>query len=174
MILLSENVFFKIGLTVLLEGFMQNNPVGTDHIVIFDQGDDRISVLPVEFALALKRNNLKFYDYLSYEFISFDIKKIPCIELRENLIRLFQGGTSAIQPRPRKPVKDCERLLLECFFSGISINDIARNTSNIVAHSLYAKKKKALTKLGIPHHATMVKMLRNWHVFFDFYGADIQ
>lgn len=168
MIILSENIYLKIGLLGLLEDYMQNNPVGTDHIVIFDRGDGSISVLPVEYALALKRKKMKLYDFLSYNFVSFNAKKIPCTELRENLIRLLQRGTTAIQPGPRKPVRDCERHLLECFFSGQNIRDIERIVSGIATQSLYAKKKNALTKLGIPHNATMVKMLRNWSFFFDY------
>lgn len=148
--------------------FMQSNPVGTDHIVIFDRGDDCISVLPVEYALALKKNKMKLYDFLSYDFVSFNAKKMSCAELRENLLRLLQSGTTAIQPGQCKPVRDCERHLLACFFSGKNIRDIARSISGMTAHSLYAKRKNTLTKLGVPHHATMVKMLRNWSIFFDY------
>ncbi|MGK8190391.1 hypothetical protein ACDY93_04145 [Enterobacter ludwigii] len=150
---------------------MKKKPVGTGHVVIFDRGDDRISVLPIDYALEIKRNNLKLYDFLSYEFVCFDSKKSSCTELREKLITLFQCGTPAIRPSLRKPVRDCERLLLECFYSGAGISDITRNINDITTHSLYAKKKKALTKLGIPNNATMVRMLRNWHVFFDLNDA---
>lgn len=165
MIFLTENIFLKIGLTRILEDFMQSKPVGTDHVVVFDRGDGMISVLPIEYALALKMENMKLYDFLSYEFISFDAKN-PCDEIREKIISLFQGRPYAIRPRQRKPISDCERLLLECFFSGKSVRDIAKNISGIKIHSLYAKKNKAFRKLGVRHNAAMLKMLRNWEIFF--------
>lgn len=169
MIILSCNTYFTLGISALLEQSMDLKPTGYDRVVIYDRGDDIFSVIHYGDYCLLHRHKMSFYQYLLCRFPTFDCRKSLRSDMNEYLQRSIRSAMFyRLIPDKRNKLTDRELLLLHSFFSGDTINDIAKRTPGVNLVTFRSRKNQALRKLGHLSAAKMVKLLHNWEHFFNY------
>ncbi|MGK8190394.1 hypothetical protein [Enterobacter ludwigii] len=169
MLILSRNTYFKIGFSALLEHSIINTR-SADHgnVVIYDRGDGFFSVLSEGNYALLQKDNVSLFQYIMWELPIFDSRINLQSDMNE-FLGLILRSAKLYYPHPdkRKQLREHEQQLLRAYFSGDTINIIAKRTPGISLVTFRSRKNQALRRLGNLPSARMVKLLHNWSHFFN-------
>lgn len=170
MVIISPNVYFKIGFQSLFLMYIKATPSVYDGVVIYDRGDGLISLMPVESAMYLTKGQGSLYHFLLCTFITFDYKREPVTELKyymDKVVRERSKYASNLMLTGRRKLTSKELQLLNMYMSGRTINSISKSLGGLCLKTIYTRKYKILEKLGVSSLIHILKLQNYWQQSFN-------